>query len=340
MNVHEAVDGLEGWIRSRKNLAPIESAVTDLDRFVGDSPRDAHPAVEPADLDFDPPERTGSLLGRLPPSRVARIERSFEFSSPVETAHPENDTVEGVRWHGDGREESSTAVVMLHGAFAPSFAGERLVSAPLLRRDVHSFALAEPYHMGRAPTDSEYSGQYLLSGDVPRYIGGIVQSVAEVRALVAALREEGYDSVYLSGISLGGNIAAQALTMAEVDGGFLFVPAVDLFETLQRAPLARGVKRAALRAGFAQTDVRDAMRTITPRLLGSPVPDLADVHVVYGQYDRQAPPEPIEALVESWSGASSTRFPAGHRTMALRFLSLRHQFAGWLDAKLADASAE
>jgi hypothetical protein len=335
MNVHTVIDDVEGWIRSRQDPAPIDSSPSDLERFVDGSPREAHPDVEPADLTLGQPERSRSIWGRLPPSRVPRIERSIEFPSPVQSDSPENDRVRGVRWHGDGNDSAPAALVTSHGAFAPSFAAERLLSVPLLRREVHCFALAHPYHMERAPAASEYSGQYLLSGDVPRFLDGVVQSVAEIRALVAALREDGYEDIYLSGISLGGNVAAQALTMADVDGAVLAIPAVDMAETHLRAPIAKGMRRAARRAGFSDDQVRAAMRPITPRLLGNPVPDPADVHVAYGQWDRQAPPEPIEALLGEWTGATATRYPAGHRTMGARILGLRHQLAGWLDAKLA-----
>lgn len=335
MNIHEVVDGLEGWIRSRQAQAPVESEPADLDRFVDVDPASVHPDVEPASLSYGPPSADRSLLDRLPPSRAPRTTRSLAFRSPVDTGHGANDRVTGVRWNGEGQDSARAAVIMLHGAFAPSFAAERLLSVPLLRRPVHVFAVAAPYHMERAPASSEYSGQYLLSGDVPRFVEGMVQAVADVRSLVASLRESGYESVYLSGISQGGNIAAQAVTMADVDGAILAIPAVDMAETLERAPIARGVRRAGRRAGFDEARVRDALAPITPIELGPPVPDPSAIQFTYGQWDRQAPPGPIEALLEAWDGAAATRYPAGHRTMGLRILALRHQLAGWLDAKLA-----
>ncbi|WP_458188149.1 alpha/beta hydrolase [Haladaptatus sp. NG-WS-4] len=335
MNIHAIADSLEGWVRSRQEQAPVESTSRDLERFVQVEPREVHPAVEPTELSFGLTERSPSVWSCLLPSGVPRIERPFEFDSPVRSPHDANDTVRGVRWHGGGRESASAAAIMLHGAFAPDFTAERLISTPLLRREIHLFTLPEPYHMGRAPSESKYSGQYLLSGDVPRFVEGMIQAVADVRTLVATLREEGYDDIYLFGISLGGNIAAQTVTMANVDGAVLAIPAVDLFETIQRAPIARGVRREAVRAGFTESDIRAAMRPITPRLLGRPVPDSSSIQVNYGQWDRQVPTDGIEELLAEWSGVSSIRYPAGHRTMGLQILALRHQLSGWLDAHLA-----
>ncbi|WP_458207952.1 alpha/beta fold hydrolase [Haladaptatus sp. NG-SE-30] len=335
MNSHEIIDGFEGWIRSRQDQAPVDSTMEDLERFTNIEPREPHPNVEPTSLSFGLPERSRSVFGFLPPSRVPRIERSFEFPSPVQSSRIANDIVTGVRWHGEERESASAAAIMLHGAFAPDFTAERFLSVPLLRRDIHLFAPATPYHMERAPPESKYSGQYLLSGDVPRFIEGMIQAVADIRTLVATLREEGYDPIYLFGISLGGNIAAQTVTMTNVDGAVLAIPAVDLFETIERAPIAKGIRREAIRAGFEESDIRAAIRPITPRLLGPPVPDSSDIHVIYGQWDRQAPADAIEELLAEWSGVSSTRYPAGHRTMGLRIFGLRHQLAGWLDAKMA-----
>ncbi len=335
MNVHEALDGLEGWVRSRQAQAPVSSSVSDIDRFTDCEPRDPHPDVDAADLSFGPSTGSRALWSSLPPARPARVETPLRFPSPVESPHPDNDTVRGVRWRGEGRDADASAVVMLHGAYAESFTAERLLSGPLFGRDVSVFALEAPYHMTRAPAVSDYSGQYLLSGDVPRFVDGLIQAVADVRALVASLREAGYDSVYLFGISLGGNVAAQAVTMADVDGAVLAIPAVDLFETVLRSPIAAGVRREAEAAGFEMSAVCDAMRPVTPRLLGTPVPDSSRVHVLYGQWDRQAPADAVEALLDAWPGASAVRYPAGHRTMGMRILGLRHQLAGWLDAQLA-----
>jgi hypothetical protein len=226
---------------------------------------------------------------------------------------------------------------MLPGAFAPSFAAERLLSVPLLRQDVHVFALAPPYHMERAPPGSDYSGQYLLSGDVPRFIDGLIQAVADVRSLVRGLRDTGYEAVFVEGISQGGNIGAQALATSQVDGGTLAIPAVDFAATMAESPIARGVRRAARRAGFDDRAVREALQVVNPLALGDPVPDPTDIHVVYAEYDRQVPAETVEAFIEAWDGVSATRYPAGHRTVGLRILALRHQLSGWLAGKIAAA---
>jgi dienelactone hydrolase len=225
------------------------------------------------------------------------------------------------------------AVVMTHGTFAADFTAEQIFATPLLRRDVHVYAVAAPYHMTRAPAHSVYSGQFLLSGDIPRFVAGLIQAEADVRALVKRFRASDYESVYLSGISLGGNVAAQALTIADVDGAVLFIPAVDFAEIIDRAPIARGTRRAALDAGFTTPEMREALRTVTPQELGDPVPGTSSVTVSYGRFDGQMSADTVEALLRAWDGPNATVYPAGHRTMGLRVFSLRDQLAGWLDAQ-------
>lgn len=334
MDIHGGIDYAEGWIRSRHEQAPVSSAPDDLERLLDIEPSSVHPNVEPASLSFGPSSTERPLWSRLPPSSPPRVTQPFTFRSPVESPITANNEVPGVRWHGPGREDAETAIVLLHGAFAPSFAAEKILSVPLLRRDVHVLPMAAPYHMERAPSNSEYWGQYLLSGDVPRFIDGMVQAVADTRSLIAGLREQGYANICVSGISLGGNIAAQTLATTTVDAGVLAIPAIDFAPIISDAPIARGIRRSAATAGFDYAEIEEALQIINPLSFGDPISEPRTINVIYGKYDRQAPASPTEELIEEWAGVAHTCYPVGHRTMGFRILALRHQMAGWFDPVL------
>ncbi len=175
---HQWIDNAEGALLSRKTQAPIESQPADLKDFIKGEPRALHPDVSPAVLEF--------RLGE--PEKKKMLTEHFSFLSPVKSPYPENNIVRGMCCRSESPISRRQAVVMVHGAFAPSFAAEELISAGIIENGADVFAMAAPYHMERAPESSEYSGQFLMTGDIPRFISGMLQGAADVRALIGALR--------------------------------------------------------------------------------------------------------------------------------------------------------
>ncbi|WP_181686814.1 alpha/beta fold hydrolase [Halorhabdus salina] len=317
--IHRSVDRAQGHLAARLlPEASIDSTTEDLDQFTEQSPRNVHPeAVEPAPVSFGP------STGRFRTTRT-----QFRFPSPVTTAEC-NETVVGQRWRRAGDGDSKTAVVMLHGAWASGFWAERVLSGPLLDAGADVFVIAQPYHMERAPPESDYSGQQLFSGDIPRTIEGVIQATADTRALIGALHEQGYDHIGLSGISLGGNVAAQTLAFVDIERAVLTIPGVDLFETMCESAMAPLLRDKAIAHGFPEKRLRQAFEVITPIEFDDPATDPDDILALYGRYDEIAPPGPVRRLAETW-GFGTRSFDVGHRTIALNMLSLRTSSASWL----------
>ncbi|WP_135662873.1 alpha/beta hydrolase [Halorhabdus rudnickae] len=317
--IHRSVDRAQGGLIARYFPgAPINSTDEDLRQFKDQSPREIHPeTVEPATLSF------GESSGRFRTRRTP-----FRFPSPMTTTQC-NAEVSGQRWTRPAAGDSKMAVVMLHGALASGFWAERVLAGPLLDAGADVFVMAHPYHMERAPPESDYSGQYLLSGDIPRMIEGVLQAAADTRALIGALREQGYEHIGLSGISLGGNIAAQTLALADVDRAVLTIPGVDLFETMCESPMKSLVHDAAIEHGFTENRLRQAFEVITPIEFDDLATDPDDVLALYGRYDEIAPSGPVRRLSKKW-GFQTQAFDAGHRTIALNMLTLRTSTTSWL----------
>jgi alpha-beta hydrolase superfamily lysophospholipase len=321
--MHLKADKLEGWLRARKAQAPVDSAPEDIARFLDVSPRSLHPAVGSARILFSPGRTVKKPLFKGRANRVVRVESRFSYASPVQSPYPENNMVHGLKWHGRGEDSARTALVMVHGAFAPALIAERVLSMPLMERGVHVFALAVPYHMSRAPAESKYSGQYLLSGDIPRLIDGLIQAAADVRVLVRSLKDAGYSSIYLLGTSMGGNIVSQVLSFEEVDGAILLVPAVDFAALVQSAPLAAGIRGSMLDAGFHPEDLTQAMRAVSPAALGRPRVRCENILLYYGTRDLQVPPWTVEEFISAWPGMQVTALPRSHRGMGAALFRLR-----------------
>ncbi len=307
--IHHAADRLNGWLVARRQQAPIASDLADLEELSTLAERDPRALLRPVEsaaIAFDPEEGARSKV------------ETFAFSSPAPFGDSANDRVHGERWLAADR-PSKSAIVMLHGGFAPSWLAERLMAHPFLAKRIDVFVIALPWHMDRAPSSSGYSGQYLLSGDVPRLVRGFSQGAHDAAALVLALRQQGYRRVFVSGISLGGNIAAQTASLAVLDGVFLLIPAIDPFQTIFRSPIGAGMARAASNAGFDDREIERAMRLVTPHFAGLPKSDPDAFRVVHGTYDLFCSAEAIEEFVQAWSITQVQSLKVGHRTFAINF---------------------
>lgn len=310
--LHHGLDWMNGWLAARRPQASIVSTFGDLTALA---------ALEPGAL-HTPPQPAADLTFR---SVGAKTDR-FTFLSAAPSGDAQNDGVHGERWRAK-EQISQAAVIMFHGGFAPSFAAEKLIAPPFLKAGIDIFAMALPWHMGRAPAQAVYSGQYLLSGDVPRLVRGFAQGAQDAAALALALRMHGYERVFAGGVSLGGNVAAQLAVLIELDFVYMLIPAANPFVTLWRTPIGAGIVRAARRAGFADETVAEAMRLITPRLLGAPRTPPERMRIVMGKHDLLCPPTPIEALAEAWSITDVERLDCGHRSFAIHLFGARRRLA-------------
>lgn len=309
--LHQAIDSVNGWLVARRPQAPVASAPADLSALARLEPGALHTPSTPAKLVFTP--------------NAGKTDR-FAFPSPAPSGDARNDIVHGERWRAVDQ-PSNAAVIMLHGGFAPAFTAEKLFARHFLDAGIDVLALALPWHMARMPVGADYSGQYLLSGDIPRLIRGFAQGAQDAAALAILLYAAGYQRVFAGGISLGGNIAAQVAALTELDGIYLLIPAADPYVTLWTTPIGAGVVRAARAAGFEDETVAAAMRLITPRFLGPPRTAPARMRIVLGAHDLLCPPDPIYDLAEAWNIVGITRVATGHRTFGLRLFAVRKMLA-------------
>lgn len=311
---HHALDRLNGWLVARRRQAQVAATIDDLRQLAALAPGALHVPPEPAGLTIE--DGATGLHGG---------DRLY-FESPAPSGDPANDLVHGRRWRASSA-LSDAAVILLHGGFAPSFAAEKLIARPFLKAGVDVFALALPWHMERAPAEAAYSGQFLLSGDVPRLVRGFAQGAQDAAALALSLRRHGYARVCAGGISLGGNVAGPMAVLAELDFVYMLIPAADPFITLWHTPIGAGVVQAARATGFGDQMIAEAMRLITPRELGPPRTPPERMRIVLGNHDLLCPPEPIEALAQAWSVTDIERLGCGHRSFAVHLFGVRRRLA-------------
>ena len=342
-NLHSLVDVAGQRNMWRYRWPPVESTPAELERLLAIPEEDLHPPVAPAEFTWR--ERRLPMRPAFASEAAASAERArrtgaagdldedhFTFPSPRPCRDELVDTVHCVRWRPAGRTGSETALVVAHGAFAETHGRTLMYMPEPARAAWDTVAIELPHHMRRRSARSEFSGQYLVSADVPRLIRGMHQAEADIRALVGGLRTLGYARVVLGGVSLGGNAVLEALVRQEADGAFAIVPAVDAYASLWESVLGRCFRRAGNAAGIADEAARRALRLITPVHMGRPAIPAGRLLLVYGTEDLLCPAEPVRLLGNRWGGCRERALRAGHATMILMRGKVRRIVAGWMGA--------
>ncbi len=278
-------------------------------------PERAHPAPPPLEKpELDTRELPG--LGRL---------EWLRFASEYEPADPEiagryresraNRTAHALLWrHGAGPRPT---LVCVHGfgmgrpAFDPHVLRLRGFDMPwiheLLGLDVVYVIL--PLHGPRAETPWSGGGLFDRHPLVPN--AAITQAIWDLRRLTGWLRREGVPALGVSGMSLGGYVAA---LYASLDGALAcaapIVPAVDLC-ALFFAQLPGPRRREWERAGLTRELLERAWRPHAPLAHHPRVPHAARL-LVAGAADRITPPEQALQLWEHWERPALHWFPGSH----------------------------
>jgi alpha-beta hydrolase superfamily lysophospholipase len=142
---------------------------------------------------------------------------------------------------------------------------------------------------------------------------GFVQATAELRAIVAMLRDRGAPEITVYGVSLGGYVVSLAAAVVPgVDRVIAGIPATDMQRLyLENVPEElRGSYHPLLEAG------RRLHRIVSPMDLPPRVPH--DQRFVYAAVaDRMVPARAhARPLWEAWGRPSSCWFPGGHVSFA------------------------
>ncbi len=312
-SVHRWLDAWGQRNMWRYARPPVESVPEDAERLLAAPAEELHPPVAP-------PRFTWLTKERL------------TFPSPVPSGDAAVDVVHCVRVRGCRSDEPRSALVMAHGAYAPGHWRTQMFLPPPERAEWDTILVELPHHMRRQRADSEYSGQFLVTADVPRLVRGIHQAEADIRAVVLGLKKEGYERVVLGGLSLGGNAVLQAVLRVHVEGAFVIVPPVDAYVSLWETVLGECLRPAGHAAGFTDDLAKRALRLITPLHMGRPATPSKRILFVHGRGDILCPPGPIEELRRAWGGCPARALDAGHVTLVFWFRTVRRIVAAWMKA--------
>jgi pimeloyl-ACP methyl ester carboxylesterase len=242
----------------------------------------------------------------------------FRFPTPRPSEFVENNTVYGQLYRCAGNWQQRPAIVLLHGGDIMrggngSTAYRRFPRIARLcnRASFNAARLVAPCHFQRHPRQPGALDDlnYLRMAEI-----FFSQGVADIRAFVGWLFNEGVPAVALWGVSYGGwlagltachdsRLAAAVLTMPGVCMNHLFVQTEKIIRRSQRESL--GKRNSAFQA----------LDTTPLSLLASqPVIPKENLLLIVGQHDLIAAPQPIKDLWQAWSHPEIWRLPHSHLT--------------------------
>jgi dienelactone hydrolase len=232
--------------------------------------------------------------------------RAFQFTSPVASPWKRNNTVHGRLYTVKKSWTDKPTLVLLHGWNA--HAAYRTLFPHLARRltkrgvNVAMFEL--PYHSRRKPRGREAIRNF-LSGDLVHVAQATHQAMADARALIAWLNEQGSPRIGLWGISLGAWLSGMlACTESRVDFAVLMTPVARMDRLIAEVDFCAPIRRSLGGATVRLDSLNLASRR--PKV----TPD--NILVVASEHDLFAPIATIEELCAAWGGPELWRPRHGH----------------------------
>lgn len=169
------------------------------------------------------------------------------------------------RWIRPEGKPRTTALIYVHGWLEP---GSWAEEATLFRRwskdlSVDIVHVALPFHGPRKPRDALFSGEYFWTADLVRSLEGVRQAACDARALMGWLRDQGYERIGVTGISLGGAITMLLGCVAPLPDFIIPIIAhLELGAAVEQAPILWRMRTDLERWGIDRQQRRDLFQRI------------------------------------------------------------------------------
>ncbi|MBV8550830.1 MAG: abhydrolase domain-containing 18 [Acidobacteriaceae bacterium] len=140
------------------------------------------------------------FYGYAKPSDFRMDGEWLEFTSPVQTPHPENNTVRALWFPARGGGNRKAVVLLPH--WNSKLPQHNALCAGLQRLGISTLRLSLPYHDSRMPSHLGRA-DYAVSSNVGRTLDATRQAVIDTRACFDWLEQRGFEDFGIVGTSLG-----------------------------------------------------------------------------------------------------------------------------------------
>lgn len=251
-----------------------------------------------------------------PPRNLRRSGDRLTFETPIESAHPVNNTVYARIFPGPDRRRA-VIVVPQWNADESSHAGLCRLFA---RLGITAVRLSLPYHERRMPP-GEVRAEHMVSPNIGRTLQATRQAVLEVLQVAHWLRDEGYEHLGVVGTSIGSCVTFLAFVHDPLIGTGVFNHVSTSFAQVVWSGLATRYVRWGLEGYIARDDLEQCWAPISPWYF---IPRLRDARrphlLITARHDLTFIPELTQEVVlryrEHRIPFDRIELPCGHYTTA------------------------
>ncbi len=234
----------------------------------------------------------------------------FHFQSPVATPWPENNLVAGKLFKAGAQWQDKPSVILLHGWNSEPllYHGFPWLARRLLRAGLNALYFELPYHGTRKP-QAHRAFRNFISPDLAHMVQAAQQALAEIRALVAWVADQGSQPA-LWGISLGAWLAGLASCHEPGTGPVVLMsPVLDLEQAVNHLPFCKVVRDSLQGASLRLTPLNISQ--------SSPMVSPRQILIIECVHDQFVSAQSIEAVWQSWNKPEIWRLPHGHISVLL-----------------------
>lgn len=231
------------------------------------------------------------------------------FPSAIATGHPNNDLVQ-CRCHYAANPRGN--VVFVHGLYEDNLQLYDFFISLLNEQALDVYLLLLPYHYGRTPLSSHFSGELFWSADIHRSALAYTQAVYDLYQLAGYVRQRTGRPAAIAGFSMGGGIALSLAARAALDRVFAINPVCNMSELVWDSALFAPIRQDLEASGITLPALRGHYSQLEP-LSADPIAT-SPQHVVLARslYDEINDPANYDLLMARWRLTRVLSYKAGH----------------------------
>lgn len=261
--------------------------------------------------------------------RSDHVPLSPEYRHRHDREYRENHTA-WVRWLKPDGTRRRGCLVYVHGWLEPGSWVEEAFVFPRWARElgVDLAHIALPFHGKRNTPGALFSGEFFWTADLVRSLEGIRQAIWDTRRFVQFLREEGYDHVGVTGISLGGSMV-MLLACLEPTPDYVIpiVGHLELGEAVENAEILWRMKQDLARFGVNETERRRLFSRIGFESARPVLPPDRQLWIE-AEEDAHIDPALVRKQWEAWGRPGIHWIPGGHMTFPLHLGEITQAMGG------------
>lgn len=205
-------------------------------------------------------------------------------------------------------------LLYLHGYMQPeTFLEEFALLASMAQLlDVEVIQMQPPYHGRRTPRGSRFSGELYWTADLVRSVEALRQTLLDARTLLHWLLRDDDRPVGITGLSLGGALAA---TLTCLEGRFAFsIPLIahmDLAALVADAPVLAKMRRDLRSFGWGRREFAAFVDSLGWYELLPKLP-AERILLIAASEDRFFDPRAVKAMWRLWEKPAIHWYPTSH----------------------------